>query len=329
MTIENVDSRSKTTVSRRHAAVGGSKIKDRILFRVKPMLATLVDAPFARPNWIFEEKYDGVRILAYKEGGKVSLVSRNAIDRTEHYPEIVRMVQKLKAVTLLLDGEVAVFDRGGISRFQLLQQSKGQTEYAVFDCLYHDGTDLRREPLVNRRKILQSIVAVEGRLRVSTVVSTDGLKAFRIAGQRGFEGVVGKNLSAVYESRRSREWLKVKVHREQEFVIGGFTEPKGSRVEFGALLLGVYDKGVLRYVGKVGTGFDSQILRDLRERFQPLIRQKSTFHERLNERDVTFLKPELVAQISFTEWTADGKLRHPVYLGLRDDKSAREVRRED
>ncbi|HUN63750.1 MAG TPA: non-homologous end-joining DNA ligase [Candidatus Sulfotelmatobacter sp.] len=293
------------------------------------MLATLVSAPFARPNWIFEEKYDGVRILAYKEGNRVSLLSRNAIERTEHYPEIVQAVQKLKAATLLLDGEVVVFDRKGVSRFQLLQQGKGSPEYAVFDCLYHDGTDLRREPLANRRKILESVLPREGRLRLSAILAPDGLKAFRIASQRGFEGLVGKNLSSIYESRRSREWMKVKVHREQEFVIGGFTKPKGSRLEFGALLLGVYDKKSLRYVGKVGTGFDSEGLRNLRHLFHPLIQQKSAFGEPPNERDVTFLKPELVAQISFTEWTADGKLRHPVYLGLRDDKRAREVLREE
>jgi bifunctional non-homologous end joining protein LigD len=293
------------------------------------MLATLVSAAFARPNWIFEEKYDGVRILAYKEGDRVSLMSRNSIDRTEHYPEIVRLIRKLKALTLLLDGEVVVFDSKGISRFQLLQQSKGQPEYAVFDCLYYDGQDLRREPLAERRKILEGIIPLEGKLRISTVVSLDGLKGFRVAGKRGFEGIVGKNLSSVYEGRRSREWLKVKVHHEQEFVIGGFTEPKGTRLEFGALLLGVYDKHGLRYVGKVGTGFDSGSLRSLRQKFQALTQSTSAFVELPNGRDVTFLKPELVAQISFTEWTADGKLRHPVYLGLRDDKKAREVRRED
>jgi bifunctional non-homologous end joining protein LigD len=305
------------------------RIKERIPFRVKLMLATLVSAPFARPNWIFEEKYDGVRILAYKEGDSVLLVSRNAIDRTEHYPEIVRLIRKLKTVTLLLDLEVVVFDRKGISRFQLLQQSKGQPKYVVFDCVYHDGEDLRREPLSNRRKVLESIVPLEGTLRISRVVSPDGLKAFRSASERGVEGIVGKNLSSVYESRRSGEWLKVKVHHEQEFVIGGFTKPKGSRLEFGALLLGVYDKNSLRYVGKVGTGFESESLRSLRKTFQPLTQLRSAFVDLPNESDVTFLKPELVAQISFTEWTADGKLRHPVYLGLRDDKKPREVRRED
>lgn len=300
----------------------------RIPFRMKPMLATLVDAPFTRANWVFEEKYDGVRILAYKEGSRVTLISRNAIDRTENYPEIARAVLALKPKTLLLDGEVVVFDAKDVSRFQLLQQGKGKPEYAMFDCLYRDGKDLRREPLASRRESLESLTGLGPRLRISAKLDPDGLKAFRIASRRGLEGVVGKNLQSVYESRRSREWLKVKVHHEQEFVIGGFTKPKGSRLDFGALLLGVYDDKGLHYTGKVGTGFEDETLKNLRHKFQPLIQSKSAFEGLPKESDVTFLKPELVAQISFTEWTKDGKLRHPVYLGLRDDKKAKEVRRE-
>jgi bifunctional non-homologous end joining protein LigD len=292
------------------------------------MLATLVDAPFTRANWIFEEKYDGVRILAYKEGSRVTLISRNAIDRTENYPGIARAVLALKPETLLLDGEVVVFDAKGVSRFQLLQQGKGKPEYAIFDCLYRDGEDLRREPLASRRGSLESLTRLGPRLRISAKLDPDGQKAFRIASRRGLEGVVGKNLQSIYESRRSLEWLKVKVHHEQEFAIGGFTKPKGRRSDFGALLLGVYDHKGLHYAGKVGTGFDDETLKNLREKFQPLIQGKSPFEELPKESGVTFLKPDLVAQISFTEWTKDGKLRHPVYLGLRDDKKAKEVRRE-
>jgi bifunctional non-homologous end joining protein LigD len=292
------------------------------------MLATLVDVPFTRSNWIFEEKYDGVRILAYKEGTRVTLISRNAIDRTEHYPEIAQAVLALKSETLLLDGEVVVFDANGVSRFELLQQGKGKPEYAIFDCLYRDGKDLRRDPLSLRRGILEGLSRLGPKLRLSAKLDPDGLKAFRIASRKGLEGVVCKNLEAVYESSRSREWLKVKVHHEQEFVIGGFTKPKGTRSAFGALLLGVYDRKGLLYTGKVGTGFDEETLSNLRHKFQPIIQSKSPFVELPKEPDATFLKPELVAQISFAEWTKEGKLRHPVYLGLRDDKKAKEVRRE-
>jgi bifunctional non-homologous end joining protein LigD len=300
----------------------------KIPFRISPMLATLVDEPFDRADWIFEEKYDGVQMLAYKEGSRVSLISRNGIDRTQRYEEIADSIQKLRPDTLLLDGEVVVFDAKDVSRFQLLQRGKGRPEFAAFDCLYIDGKDLRRKPLAKRRQVLEELPRPGRDLRISAILAPDGIKAFRIASQRGLEGVIGKNLKAVYESRRSREWLKVKVHHEQEFIIGGFTKPKGSRMDFGALLLGVYGKNGLHFAGKVGTGFDEETLKSLRRQFRSLIQSKSPFIEKTGEREATYLKPELVAQISFTEWTKDDKLRHPVYLGLREDKKPKEVRRE-
>jgi bifunctional non-homologous end joining protein LigD len=301
----------------------------KVPFRVSPMLATLVDAPFTRPNWIFEEKYDGVRMLAYKEGTRVTLISRNSIDRTARYPEIAAAIQKLKPKTLCIDGEVVVFDAKDISRFQLLQQGKGRPQYAVFDCLYSDEGDLRKKALSLRRTALERIVKPSARLRLSAILSDDGLKAFQIASKRGFEGVVCKNLTSTYAQKRSKEWLKVKVHQEDEFVIGGFTQPTGSRQYFGALLLGVYSRNKLLYAGKVGTGFDTEMLASLHRKFQPLIRSKSPFASEVREPDVTFLAPKLIAQLSFTEWTKDGKLRHPVYLGLRDDKKPTEVTRKE
>jgi bifunctional non-homologous end joining protein LigD len=302
----------------------------KVPFRVSPMLATLVDAPFTRPNWIFEEKYDGVRMLAYKEGTHVSLISRNAIDRTARYPEIAAAIQKLKPKTLCIDGEVVVFDAKDISRFQLLQQGKGRPQYAVFDCLYtEDKGDLRKKALSLRRAALKQIIKPSAQLRLSTILSDDGLKAFQIASKRGFEGVVCKNLAFIYVEKRSKEWLKVKVHQEDEFVIGGFTQPTGSRQYFGALLLGVYSHNKLLYAGKVGTGFDTEVLASLHRKFQPLVRSKSPFASEVHERDATFLAPKLIAQLSFTEWTKDGKLRHPVYLGLRDDKKPTEVTRKE
>ncbi len=304
------------------------KTTDTVPFRVSPMLATLVDAPFSKPNWVFEEKYDGVRILAYKESSKVSLISRNAVNRTPHYLEIASAIVKIKSRTLLLDGEVVVFDSKNVSRFQLLQQGKGRMQYAVFDCLYANGQDYRKEALSTRRSVLEQMVKNIDPILLSSRLSSDGVKAFQLAKRRGFEGVIGKDLSSPYIEKRSTEWLKVKVHRESEFVVGGFTEPTGSRQHFGALLLGVYFGKKLRYAGKVGTGFDENILASLHRKFQPLIRNKSPFDSEVGER-ATFLSPQLVAQISFTEWTRDGKLRHPVYLGLRDDKAAREVIRQE
>jgi bifunctional non-homologous end joining protein LigD len=291
------------------------------------MLATLVREPFHQPGWVYEEKYDGYRILAYKEGSRVRLYSRNAIDRTDRFSDVAVAMSTLRPSTLLLDGEISVFDRQGVSRFQLLQNlGTGKSVFAVFDCLYKDGKDLRGRPLSERRVALEESIVRNKLITPSTRLSSDGFKAYRLAMERKFEGLVAKDLASRYVEGRSRFWLKVKVHQEDEFVIGGFTEPSGSRTHFGALLLGAYDHGKLRFVGKVGTGFNDQSLSMLFKKFRPLVRQQSAFVDPPRDRDVTFLSPKLVAQISYQEWTADKKLRQPVFLGLRDDKSAQEVR---
>jgi bifunctional non-homologous end joining protein LigD len=298
----------------------------KVPFRVSPMLASVVDRPFTRDHWVFEEKYDGVRILAYKEGPGVSLISRNAIDRTSRYRDIAAAVAELRAETLALDGEIVVFDSRGISRFQLLQQGRGRPQYVVFDCLYRNGEDLRSKPLSVRRAALERSVKPSDFLLWGARLATDGRKAFRMASRRGLEGIIAKNLSSSYVEGRSQEWLKVKVHQQDEFVIGGFTQPRGARRHFGALLLGVYaDGGRLRYVGKVGTGFDEKTLGSLHRKLQQLIQSKSPFSSDPHERGATFVAPQLVAQVSYGEWTEEGKLRHPVYLGLRDDKAPQEV----
>lgn len=299
--------------------------KDRIPFRVMPMLATLVRKPFNKPGWIYEEKYDGYRILAYKEGDRVTLLSRNGNDRTATYASVTRAIQQLRIRTLLLDGEVVAFDSKGISRFQLLQEGRASTSYAVFDCLYAAGRDLRREPLEIRRPAAESAIGkVEG-LMMSRRLPNAGPEAFKVAKKKGYEGLVAKDLSSPYIEGRSSKWLKVKVHQEDEMVIGGFTKPEGARRHFGALLLGAYENGKLRYVGKVGTGFNEETLASLYQRFKPLVQSKPPFADPPRETDVTYLRPKLVAQISFQEWTTDRKLRQPVFLGLRDDKSAAEV----
>jgi bifunctional non-homologous end joining protein LigD len=301
----------------------------KVPFRVAPMLATLVDSPFNKPGWIYEEKYDGVRMLAYKEGSKVTLVSRNAIDRTERYPKIAEAIAKLKPDTLALDGEIVIFDAEKVSRFQFLQNSDGRPTFALFDCIYRDGADLRRSPLFQRRTALEQSVKPSSSLILSTRLDADGIKAFEIARKKGFEGLIAKDLSSKYASGRSPAWLKVKVRKEDEFVIGGFTEPSGARHFFGALLLGVYRRGKLEYVGKVGTGFDEETLKALFKKFGSLKRAGSAFASDVREKGATFVAPKLVAQIGYTEWTSDGKLRHPVYLGLRDDKDAKDVTRQE
>ena len=289
------------------------------------MLATLVDKPFDKPGWVYEEKYDGIRLLAYKEGERVQLISRNDIDRSASYPEVAKAIAKLTPASLLLDGEVVVFDGKKVSHFQLLQQGRGNRVYATFDCLYADGEDLRRKPLSERRRALERVVAEKGALLLSRRLAVNGLKAYEVAQRRGFEGLVAKDLSSPYVEGRSGHWLKVKVHQEDEFVIAGYSAPEGARQHFGALLLGAYRGGKLLYVGKVGTGFDHKSLANLYKKFQPFVRKTSALTDPPRERDVTYLDPKLVAQISYQEMTADRKLRQPVFLGLRDDKRAKDV----
>jgi len=289
------------------------------------MLATLVAEPFDKPGWVYEEKYDGDRMLAHKDGARVLLLSRNGKDNTVRFAKIAAAIARLRPATLLLDGEVVVFDREGVSRFQLLQQDSGEAVYVVFDCLFADGKDLRREPLSVRRAALEEVVSSRGVLRLSHRLAANGLAAYELAKRCGYEGLVAKDLSSRYLGQRSRSWLKVKVHQEDEFVIVGYTSPEGSRQHFGALLLGAYEHGTLHYVGKVGTGFNGETLAALYKQFQPLIRGKTALVDPPRAHDITYIRPQLVAQISYQEMTRDRKLRQPVYLGLRDDKRAKDV----
>jgi bifunctional non-homologous end joining protein LigD len=296
----------------------------RVPFRVHPMLATLVAETFDKPGWIHEEKYDGYRILAYKEGPSVNLISRNGKDRTNTFSVVADTVKKLSPETLLLDGEVVAFDKHQVSRFQLLQEGKAALSCAVFDCLYFNGRDLRKAPLSERRETLKKFIPNEGTIFLSRQLAADGIHAFKEAKKRGYEGVVAKDLASPYVEKRSTKWLKVKVHQEEEFVIAGYTPPAGSRICFGALLLGAYSGGQLVYVGKVGTGFSRATLRSLYQQFQPLIRKTPSLVDPPDEAGLTHLAPKLIAQIAFEEWTADRKLRQPVFLGLREDKDPKD-----
>jgi bifunctional non-homologous end joining protein LigD len=302
----------------------------RVPARVAPMLATLVDAPFHRPGWVWEEKYDGIRLIATKDGRHVRLLSRNDKDRTDDFPEVAAALAALPAPTLVLDGEVVVFDAAGVSRFQLLQRRAVDASppiYVAFDCLHARGRDLMREPLDARRSALEAEVREGPRVQLARRLADDGLRAFAEARRRGLEGVIGKDPRAPYlPGVRSAAWCKVKVRAEEEFVVGGFTAPRGGRQHLGALLVGAWNGAVLRYAGKVGTGFTEAILADLHRRLSPLTRSQSPFVDAPRARDVTWAEPRLVAQLGFTERTGDGKLRHPVFLGLRDDKRAADVR---
>ena len=294
------------------------------------MLATLVPQPFNRPGWVNEEKYDGFRALAYRRGKEVRAYSRNLKDITGDFPALIQALAQLPGGDYVLDGEIVIFDQKGVSRFQLLQRreldAKLRPVFALFDCLEVDGEEILKKALVERRKILEKIVPVRHSLLMrSRVLSPNGLRAYQEAKRKGWEGVVAKDGSSPYEpGKRTRTWLKIKCHLESEFVMGGYTPPAGHRTHFGALLVGLYDGGRLRYTGKVGTGYSEEVLAELARKMKPLETSKSPFQVPPQERGATWVRPRLVAQIAFAEWTRDGKLRQPVYLGLRNDKKPSE-----
>jgi bifunctional non-homologous end joining protein LigD len=323
--------------SRRRDCVAKAAAGDRVeppaadmITLIRPMLATLVPKPFHRPGWVYEEKYDGIRTLAYRRRRRIRLYSRNLNDLTAEFPDITCALQGLVGGDFVLDGEIVAFDRHGVSRFQLLQRralgEQVRPVFAVFDCLEQAGVGLLYRPLTERQLALQATVPRRpGLLMRARRLPDDGLTAYNIAQKRGWEGIIGKDATSLYEpGRRSRSWLKVKCRKEAEFVIGGFTAPAGQRRHFGALLLGLSDGPALRFVGKVGTGFPEKVLEDLSARMRHLQIDESPFHPVPGEARVTWIRPQLVAQIAFTEWTADGKLRQPIFLGLRHDKKASE-----
>lgn len=295
------------------------------------MLATLSPDIVVGPEWIFEEKYDGIRALAGREGRTVAIWSRTLLDLTAGFPHVVDAVKALPGGDLILDGELVALDAKGVSRFQLLQRrgaaGAAPTRYAVFDVLEAGGRPIMERTLDERRAQLERVVAAgRGPIFISRRLARDGKAAYREAKRLGWEGIIAKDERSAYEpGTRSRSWRKVKVRKESEFVIGGFTPPKGGRTHFGALLVGLNDGPKLRYVGKVGTGFSGQTLETLAQKLERLRVAKSPFDPPSHERDATWVRPKLVAQIAYAEWTEDGKLRQPAFLGLRDDKDPAEI----
>jgi bifunctional non-homologous end joining protein LigD len=296
------------------------------------MKATLTEERFSDPNWIFERKLDGIRCIGIRTGKTVTLLSRNDISQNARYPELVEALEKEQCDQFVIDGEVVAFDGSQTSFARLAQRGHHYVPvfYYVFDILWLDGHDVRKLPLRTRKRLLKSALQFHGNVRWTAHRNRDGAKYFKEACRKGWEGLVAKRADSPYVTTRSRDWLKFKCEHGQELVIGGFTEPRGSRVEFGALLLGYYRDGRLEYAGKVGTGFDTDTLHELGANMRALKRSDPPFAnpQGIKERDVSWVEPKLVAEIGFTEWTRDGRLRHPRFLGLRDDKAASEVVRE-
>ena len=313
---------------------------------IHPMLATLVDKPFDNSDWLFEVKWDGYRAVAFIQEGNVRLVSRNQNDMTSQYPELGEISNYVRAHTAVVDGEVVALDEEGRPSFSLMQQRTGISHngrrvkargteipilYYAFDLLYLDGYDLMRVDLELRKNLLFETIASSAIVRYSDHHVEQGVALYKAATERGLEGIVAKRRKSCYEQRRSREWLKIKVTQGQECVIGGYTDPRGSREHFGSIVLGLYDaQGRLIHVGQAGSGFTEDTHEDMWKRLKKLATNNNPFSTKVEStRRVHWVKPELVAEIKFTEWTheTDGggvKMRAPVFQGLRWDKSPRE-----
>jgi bifunctional non-homologous end joining protein LigD len=317
---------------------------------IYPMLATAIEKPFDSPEWLFEIKWDGYRAVSFIDKGKVRFVSRNQNDLTKQYSELAVLPKSVKAERAILDGEIVALDEEGRPSFSLMQQRTGfrpgkarlpgsqgvQVIYYAFDLLYLGDLDLRRVPLEQRKQLLRELISDSEVVKFSDHYPQKGLALFRAAAQKGLEGIVAKKRDSLYAETRSRDWLKIKITQRQECVIGGYTDPEGSRSHFGALVLGLYDKQKrLIHVGQAGTGFDHKMLKEVFETVRPFETSKNPFHGEIGGlRKVHFIEPKLVAEIKFTEWThetSEGgiKLRAPVFMGLRPDKAPEECTLED
>jgi len=304
-----------------------------------PMLATLTHERFYDPDWIFERKLDGERALCFRDGDCIRLLTRNRKDIGETYPEIVDALAKQGCQDFVIDGEIVTLENGRTS-FSRLQQRMGITDpqearksgvavyFYLFDILHLGGFSLDDLALRTRKSLLRQVLRFEDPLRYTPHRNGDGEAFFEDACSRGWEGLIAKNAASGYRHSRSRDWLKFKCDCRQELVIGGFTAPKGARKGFGALLVGYYEGDSLRYAGKVGTGFNEAFLTDFRQRLDGQVRKTAPFDDPVDEADATFVTPDIVGEFGFTEWTQDGKLRHPRFLGLRRDKEAGDVVRE-
>jgi bifunctional non-homologous end joining protein LigD len=299
---------------------------------LQPMLATLTDAPFDDTGWVFEDKYDGFRMIAEIERGKVTLYSRNGKIISHSYIQVAKALEGVKS-DAVIDGELVAIGKDGVSHFQLLQNAlrhEAKLLYCVFDLMFENGADLRKQALLERKKRLKAILPRHKLIAFSRHRKANGTKFFAEAERKGLEGIMAKRADSAYASGgRSPDWLKIKTAKRQEVVIAGFTAPRRTRPFFGALVLAVRENDAWRYIGHVGTGFSHQTLEELHAKLVKLRAAKSPFSAKVKDESVTtWVKPSLVAEVKFAEWTSKGELRQPVYLGLRFDKNARDVVRE-
>jgi bifunctional non-homologous end joining protein LigD len=303
------------------------------------MLATLVDDPFSNPEWLFETKWDGFRSICFLKNGEARLVSRNQIEMTPQYPELANLAKQFEAQQAIVDGEIVALDEKGLPRFQLLQprvgrksgldalRGKAQIVYFAFDLLYLDGYDLTACALVERKATLEKLLRPAGFVKYSDHIEATGELFFKEIEKFRLEGMIAKRAASPYVQKRSSDWLKIKTVQRSEVVIGGYTQPRGARSHFGALVVGLYRDGDLHYVAHTGGGFNQQMLSKVHKLLLPLKTDDCPFiaKPKTNE-PVQWVRPKLVAEVKFSEWTADGRMRHPVFLGLRTDKKPQDCR---
>jgi bifunctional non-homologous end joining protein LigD len=304
---------------------------------ISPMLATLTDKRFSDKDWIYERKLDGERCLVFKNKDRVNLMSRNKKKLNKIYPELAEAL-KNQSYNFIADGEIVAFENDQTS-FSKLQQRMHDKEknsgktikvfYYIFDLLYIDGYDISKAPLKERKKVLRKAVQFDDPIRFSAHISKDGEAYYEQACQKGWEGIIAKDALAGYVHSRSKKWLKFKCENNQELVIAGYTDPQGERTGFGALLVGFYKNKKLQYAGKVGTGFSDKVLKDLHAKMKKREIDTNPFEQKdIKVKNVHWIKPELVGEFKFTEWTNDNRLRHPSFQGLRHDKNAKQVVKE-
>lgn len=312
-----------------------TKKKSKLPEFIFPMLATLVDEPLNSDDWLFEIKWDGFRALAFIDENSIDLKSRNKLSFNQQFPILTKELKKIKE-QVILDGEIVALDEEGKSHFQLLQNYQNNSSvnicYYIFDILFYEGNDLRDTPLIERKEILKKFLDKYSfsYLRYNDHILKNGISFFKEAVKNNLEGIIGKKVASTYESKRSKEWIKIKSSLRQEVVIGGFTEPQGSRDKFGSLIVGIYNNNnELEYAGHVGGGFNSSLLKSVHKELSKYIQKNCPFKTKpKRNKDATWVKPKLICEVSFAEWTKDNIMRQPIFEGLREDKKAKEVKKE-
>jgi bifunctional non-homologous end joining protein LigD len=297
---------------------------------ISPELATLTNKYFSKKDWIYEEKFDGIRCIVVKKDKTITLFTRNHNKLNSTFPELAEEFKKQKVKNFILDGEIVAFERGktSFSKLQQVKRKKIKVYFYVFDLMYFEKYDLTNQKLIDRKKVLKQNFQFSDIFRYTTHIEEKGEDFYQKACTQRLEGIMAKNKNSKYLSKRTKDWLKFKCCYRQEFVIAGYTDPEGSRIGFGSLLIGYFEKGIFKYAGKVGTGYDFEFLKSFSQKLKMLEVKKSPFLEKISEKKKHFVKLKYVAEIGFSEWTKEKKLRHPRFIGLRIDKNFKEVVRE-